>query len=83
MDAINITQARANLFKLVSFVNKNSEPVTLTNNKGKNAVLISEDDWNALQETLYLNSQKGMRESLEKGMKTPLEECVPENQVKW
>ena len=52
MNAINVTQARANLFKIMAFVNENAQPVTLTNNKGKNAVLIGEDDWNAIQETM-------------------------------
>ncbi len=83
MDAISATQARANLFKIMSFVNENSEPVTFTNNKGKNAVLIGEDDWNAIQETIYLNSIPGMVDSLKKGMKTPLDKCVSEKNVKW
>lgn len=76
MNAINVTQARANLFKIMAFVNENAQPVTLTNNKGKNAVLIGEDDWNAIQETMYLNSVPGMPESLLKGKETPLEECI-------
>ncbi|MFA6937897.1 MAG: type II toxin-antitoxin system Phd/YefM family antitoxin [Treponema sp.] len=83
MDAISATQARANLFKIMSFVNENSEPVTFTNSKGKNAVLIGEDDWNAIQETIYLNSIPGMVDSLKKGMKTPLDKCVSEKNVKW
>ena len=53
MNAINATKARANLFKIMAFVNDNSQPLTLTNSKGKNAVLIGEDDWNAIQETMY------------------------------
>ncbi|MCQ2595022.1 MAG: type II toxin-antitoxin system Phd/YefM family antitoxin [Treponemataceae bacterium] len=83
MNAINVTQARANLFQLIASVNYNSEPITLTNNKGKNAVLIGEDDWNAIQETLYLNSIPGMYDSLRAGMKTSLEDCVSEKDVEW
>ena len=83
MNAVNVSQARANLFKLIASVNYNSEPVNLTNSKGKNAVLIGEDDWNAIQETLYLNSVPGMYDSLKKGMETPLEDCVSEKDVKW
>ncbi len=64
MTSISITQARSNLYKLLADVNANSTPVTLTNSRGKNAVLISEDDWNAIQETLYLNSVPGMTESI-------------------
>lgn len=83
MNAITATQARANLFKIMSFVNENSQPMTLTNNRGKNAVLIGEDDWNAIQETLYLNSIPGMTESLLKGKNTPIEECFSENEIEW
>ena len=83
MNAMNVTQARANLFQLIANVNFNSEPITLTNNKGKNAVLIGEDDWNAIQETLYLNSVPGMAESLLKGKNTPPEDCLSEDEVEW
>lgn len=64
MTSISVTQARSNLYQLLAAVNMNSEPVTLTNSRGKNGVLISEDDWNAIQETLYLNSIPGMTESI-------------------
>ena len=83
MHAMNVTQARAKLFQLIANVNSNSEPITLTNNKGKNAVLIGEDDWNAIQETLYLNSIPGMYDSLKNGIETPLSECISEKDVKW
>lgn len=83
MTAINATQARANLFKLLLFVNEQSQPVTLTNAKGKNAVLIGEDDWNAIQETLYLNSIPSTTESLLQGKKTSLEDCIQEQDVEW
>lgn len=59
MDTINITNARANLYKLVSDVNVGYNPITIVNNKGKNAVLISEDEWKSIQETLYLSSIPG------------------------
>ncbi len=64
MNSINITQARSNLYKLVADVNRDSVPITITNNKGKNGVLISEDDWNAIQETLFINSIPGMADSI-------------------
>ena len=64
MKAINATQARQNLYQLISEVNADSAPITITNSRGKNAVLISEDDWNALQETVYLDSIPGMVESI-------------------
>lgn len=83
MNAITATKARENLFKIMAFVNDNSQPLTLTNSKGKNAVLIGEDDWNAIQETMYLNSVPGMAESLIKGKNAPLKDCLSENEVEW
>ena len=76
MTSISITKARANLYQTVADVNEFSRPITITNNHGKNAVLISEDDWNAIQETLYLNSIPGMTESIVEAGMEPLEECT-------
>lgn len=64
MTSINVTTARKNLYQLITDVNENSTPITITNSRGRNAVLISEEDWNALQETLYLNSVPGLSESI-------------------
>lgn len=83
MSAISATKARENIYQLISDVNANSEPITITNNKGSNAVLIGEADWKAIQETLYLMSIPGMAESIIAGGKTPLEECVSEDEVEW
>jgi prevent-host-death family protein len=83
MTAINVTKARDNIYQLLSDVNTNSQPITITNNRGKNGVLISEDDWNAIQETLYLNSIPGVAESIIEGGKSPVEDCLSENEVKW
>ena len=82
MSVINITNARKELYNLVEDVNLYSEPTLIVSKKG-NAVLISEDDWNAIQETLYLNAIPGMVESIRKGMDTPLEDCVSEEDVEW
>lgn len=60
MSTINITNARANLYQLVSDVNVGFNQITIVNNKGKNAVLISEDEWNSIEETLYLSSIPGL-----------------------
>jgi len=76
MTAINATTARKNLYQLISDVNTNSTPVTITNSRGKNAVLLSEDDWNAIQETLYLNSVPGMAESIIEAKNEPIEETT-------
>ena len=74
MDVIKVTNARSKLYKLIDEVASSHEPVMISG-KRANAVLISEDDWNAIQETLYLVSIPGMRESIRKGLKTPIEEC--------
>lgn len=66
MTTINITKARQNLFKLVMDVNAGFDPVTIVNNKGKNAVLISEDDWKSIEETLYLSSIPGYVDNIKK-----------------
>ena len=66
MNTINITNARQNLFQLVSDVNIGFNPITIVNNKGKNAVLISEDEWKNIEETLYLSSIPGLVDDVNK-----------------
>lgn len=83
MTAISVTWARENIYQLLANVNSDSQPIAITNSRGKNGVLISEDDWNAIQETLYLNFIPGAADSIIAGGKTPLEECVSENKVTW
>lgn len=82
MSTINITNARKDLYRLVENVNRFCE-LTLIVGKNGNAVLLSEEDWNAIQETLFLNSISGMTESIINGMETPIEDCIPEEQVNW
>lgn len=64
MSTINITNARQNLFQLVADVNVGFNPIIIVNNKGKNAVLISEDEWKSIEETLYLSSIPGLVEDI-------------------
>lgn len=75
MSVVNITSARQNLYQLVKDVNTNSEPVFIFNNNGENAILISEADWNSLQETVYLSSIPHMADSIIDGGNEPLSEC--------
>ena len=77
MTTITATEARKLLYKLMDDVADSHEPIQITGKRGS-AVLISEDDWRAVQETLYLLSIPGMRESIIDGMKTPVEKCKPE-----
>ena len=64
MKEYKITDARANLYGIVSDVNVAYNPVKIVNTKGDNAVIISEKDWNSIQETMYLYSIPGYVESL-------------------
>ena len=64
MSTINITNARQNLFQLVADVNVGFNPITIVNTKGKNAVLISEEEWKNIEETLYLSSIPGLVEDI-------------------
>lgn len=77
MTTMTATEARKNLYKLLDEVSESHEPVQITGKRG-NAVLIAEDDWRAVQETLYLHSVSGMKESIIEGMETPVDECDEE-----
>lgn len=74
MTTITVTEARANIYKLIDEVVSSHKPITITG-KRSNAILISEEDWNAIQETLYLLNIPGMRESIIEGMNTPVDKC--------
>jgi prevent-host-death family protein len=71
---LNASKARADLYGLLDETAESHQPVLITG-KRSNAVLVSETDWNSIQETLYLLSIPGMRDSIRKGMATPLSEC--------
>ena len=75
MTVIKASAARAKLFRLIDEMALSHEPV-LISGKRANAVLLSEDDWRAVQETLYLLSVPGMRESIVDGMKTSVSKCA-------
>ena len=80
MTALNASEARANFYRLLDQTAETHEPVRIAG-KRNNAVLVSEDDWNAIQETLYLLSIPGMRESIRDGMKTPASKLAKE--LRW
>lgn len=80
MTSITATKARANLFNLVDEVAESHEPIQITG-KRNSAILISEEDWRAVQETLHLLSIPGMGKSIREGLKTPVEEC--ERELDW
>ena len=74
MTTLTATEARKNLYTLLDNVAESHAPLQIAG-KRHNAVLVSEDDWRAIQETLYLSSIPGMKESIVKGLKTPIEKC--------
>lgn len=77
MATITATEARKRLYQLLDEVAASHEPVQITGRRG-NAVLVSEEDWRAVQETMYLLSIAGMRESIREGIATPIEELEDE-----
>jgi prevent-host-death family protein len=76
MPTISITEARSNLYKLAEEVNENSSPILLTNKNGKNCYLIGEEDFNALLETMYINSVEGLADLIIERGKAPREDFV-------
>lgn len=72
--ALTASKARAQFYTLLDETNASHEPVLITGKRSK-AVLVAEDDWRAIQETLYLLSVPGIRESIREGIDTPVSEC--------
>ena len=77
MTTLSASEARKRLYNLVDEVKETHEPVQIVG-KRNSAVLVSEEDWRAIQETLYLTSIPGMRESIREGLSTSVEECDEE-----
>lgn len=78
----NITNFRKNIFTILEQTIKFNEPVHISTKDG-NAIIISEEDYRGLMETLYLSSIPSMREKIAEGLHTPLEECLSEDEVEW
>ena len=77
MTTLTATEARKRLYALLDNVADSHEPIQIAG-KRHAAVLVAEDDWRAIQETLYLDSIPGMRDSIIKGLKTPIDKCKKE-----
>jgi antitoxin YefM len=77
MPTLTASEARANLYRLIDEAAASHQPVLISGKRNK-AVLIAEEDWQAVQETLFLLSVPGMRESIREGMAEPIEECSEE-----
>ena len=83
MTSISATNLRKDLYRTIEQVNESCTPVMVTNSKGKGAVLVGEDEWAAIEETLYLMGIPGMAESLIEGMQAGPEDCVSEDELNW
>lgn len=83
MGSVTATAARKDIYNLIASVNENCAPISITTSKGKGAVLIGEDEWAAIEETLYLNSIPGVAGSIIEGMNAPLSECCNEDELEW
>ncbi|MEQ5768502.1 type II toxin-antitoxin system Phd/YefM family antitoxin [Halomonas sp. H33-56] len=77
MTILNATEARSKLYALIDETTESHQPIVITGKRG-NAVLLAEEDWRAINETLHLLSIPGMRESIREGMETDLAECDQE-----
>lgn len=82
MESVNVTTLRKNLYSLLDKTIRFNEPLSVSTKSGK-AVIVSEDDYNDLMETLYVSSVSHMREKIIEGLNTPLSDCVSENEVIW
>lgn len=74
MTTVTASEARAKLYRLIDETAASHQPLLISGKRNK-AVLVSEEDWEAIQETLFLLSVPGMRESIREGIDTPVEEC--------
>ncbi len=82
MTNINITNFRENIYELLESTIKYNEPINISTKNG-NAVVLSEEDYNNLMETLYISSVPGLKEYIIEGLKEDIKDCVDEKEVKW
>jgi len=80
MQTLTATQARSNLYHIIDEAADSHQPIFITSRRN-NAVLLSEEDWSAIQETLYLLAVPGMRKSIKQGLTTPLPKC--KKRITW
>ncbi len=77
MQSLTASEARANLYRLMDQTAESHQPITIAG-KRHDAVLLSAEDWSAIQETLHLLAVPGMRESIKEGMAEPIDQCAKE-----
>ncbi len=80
MKSLTATKARKEIYRLIDEASETREPIQITG-KRSNAILLSEDDWRSIQETLYLTSIPGMSDSIKEGMNMPIEDT--DDKLDW
>lgn len=83
MTSMTATALHKDIYGVISRVNENCAPIAITSGRGKGAVLIGEDEWAFIEETLYLMGIPGVAESLVEGHQEPTESFVTEDQLEW
>ena len=82
MTTLSITNFRKDIYNILDRTIKFNEPINI-NTKDGNAIVLSEEDYNGLIETMYLTNMPEVKMSIIEGLSSPIEECVDENEVKW
>jgi len=82
MEYLSVRQARDNLYKLIDEVSEHHSPVLIAG-KRNNVVLVSKEDWDAIQETVYLNNIPNMVQSIQSAAEEPIEECTDIKDLDW
>lgn len=82
MTNTNITNFRKDIYEMLENTIKHNEPIHISTKNG-NAVVLSEEDYNNLIETLYISSIPGLKEDIKQGLQEPLEDCINEDEVEW
>ena len=83
MTSVTATAFRKDMYNIIAPTNENCAPIAITNSRGKGAVLVGEDEWAAIEETLYLMGIPGVAQSLIEGRDASLDECVSEDELDW
>ena len=83
MTSITATDARKDIYNLIARVNEDCKPIAITNTKGKGAVLVGEDDWASIEETLYIMGVPGMAEKLIYAHEESLDDCISADDLDW
>lgn len=83
MTSVTATAARKDIYNLINRVNEDCKPIAITSSKGKGAVLVGEDDWASIEETLYIMSVPNMTQTLMDAHNEDINECLSVDELDW